>query len=86
MVSAQLEAWSRRPKSAQAWSRIVSVRGSRSWRAFGLQRHRQDASKLSKNPLFIDKVRDVVFRYLDPPERAVATPNQRSRARPVSRH
>jgi transposase len=44
---------------------------SRIWRAFGLQPHRQDTWKLSKDPLFIDKVRDVVGLYLDPPERAV---------------
>jgi hypothetical protein len=44
---------------------------SRIWRAFGLQPHRQDAWKLSKDPLFIDKLRDVVGLYLNTPERAV---------------
>jgi transposase len=44
---------------------------SRIWRAFGLQPHRQDTWKLSKDPLFIEKVRDVVGLYLNPPERAV---------------
>ena len=44
---------------------------SRIWRAFGLQPHRQETWKLSKDPLFIDKVRDVVGLYLNPPERAV---------------
>ena len=43
----------------------------RIWRAFGLQPHRQETWKLSKDPQFIDKVRDVVGLYLDPPERAV---------------
>ena len=43
----------------------------RIWKAFGLQPHRQETWKLSKDPLFIDKVRDVVGLYLDPPERAV---------------
>jgi transposase len=43
----------------------------RIWQAFGLQPHRQDRWKLSKDPLFIDKVRDVVGLYLNPPERAV---------------
>jgi transposase len=43
----------------------------RIWRAFGLQPHRQDTWKLSKDPQFIDKVRDVVGLYLNPPERAV---------------
>jgi len=44
---------------------------SRIWRAFGLQPHRQDSWKLSRDPQFIDKVRDVVGLYLDPPEAAV---------------
>ena len=44
---------------------------SRIWRAFGLQPHRQESWKLSKDPLFVDKVKDVVGLYLDPPERAV---------------
>jgi transposase len=44
---------------------------SRIWRAFGLAPHRQEAWKLSKDPQFIDKVRDVVGLYLDPPEAAV---------------
>ena len=43
----------------------------RIWRAFGLQPHRQDTWKLSKDPQFIEKVRDVVGLYLNPPERAV---------------
>jgi hypothetical protein len=44
---------------------------SRTWRAFGLQPHRQEAFKLSKDPLFVEKVHDVVGLYLNPPERAV---------------
>lgn len=44
---------------------------SRVWRAFGLAPHKQDSWKLSKDPLFVEKVRDVVGVYLDPPERAV---------------
>jgi transposase len=44
---------------------------SRVWRAFGLTPHKQDSWKLSKDPQFVDKVRDVVGLYLDPPERAV---------------
>jgi transposase len=44
---------------------------SRIWRAFGLQPHRQDKWKLSKDPQFVDKVKDVVGLYLAPPERAV---------------
>ena len=41
------------------------------WRAFGLQPHRQEKWKLSKDPQFAAKVRDVVGLYLNPPERAV---------------
>lgn len=44
----------------------------RIWSAFGLQPHRQEAFKLSTDPFFVDKVRDVVGLYLDPPEGAVA--------------
>lgn len=44
---------------------------SRIWRAFGLQPHRFEHFKLSKDPLFVDKVRDIVGLYLDPPERAL---------------
>jgi transposase len=41
------------------------------WRAFGLQPHRSETFKLSRDPLFIDKVRDIVGLYLDPPDRAL---------------
>ena len=44
---------------------------SRVWRAFGLAPHKQDSWKLSKDPLFVDKVRDIVGLYLNPPERAL---------------
>src|SRR5258705_696800 len=44
---------------------------SRIWRAFGLQPHRTDTFKLSPDPLFVEKVRDIVGLYLDPPERAL---------------
>jgi transposase/transposase-like protein len=40
------------------------------WRAFGLQPHRAESFKLSTDPLFVDKVKDIVALYLDPPERA----------------
>ena len=43
----------------------------RIWRAFGLQPHRSDTFKLSRDPLFVEKVRDVVGLYLDPPDRAL---------------
>ena len=44
---------------------------SRIWRAFGLQPHRQETFKLSSDPLFVDKVRDIVGLYLDPPLKAM---------------
>jgi len=44
---------------------------SRIWRAFSLQPHRTETFKLSKDPLFIEKVRDIVGLYLSPPERAL---------------
>ena len=43
----------------------------RIWHTFALQPHRTDTFKLSNDPLFIDKVRDVVGLYLDPPEKAL---------------
>jgi hypothetical protein len=45
--------------------------GSRIWRAFGLKPHQTEAFKLSPDPQFIDKVRDVLGLYLNPPEAAV---------------
>src|SRR3954468_6638540 len=44
---------------------------SRIWRAFGLKPHLVDTWKLSKDPQFIEKVRDVVGLYLDPPDKAM---------------
>jgi transposase len=44
---------------------------SRIWRAFGLQPHRSETFKISADPFFIDKVRDIVGMYVDPPERAL---------------
>ena len=61
--------WSTRSMAAELGMSQSAV--SRIWRAFGLKPHRQDTWKLSKDPQFIDKVRDVVGLYLDPPEAAV---------------
>jgi hypothetical protein len=44
---------------------------SRIWRAFALQPHRSETFKLSTDPLFIEKVRDIVGLYLNPPDRAL---------------
>src|SRR3954471_14313458 len=61
--------WSTRSMAAEVGLTQSAVH--RIWKAFGLQPHRQDTWKLSKDPLFVDKVRDVVGLYLAPPERAV---------------
>ena len=44
---------------------------ARIWRAFGLQPHRHETFKLSSDPLFVEKVRDIVGLYLDPPLKAM---------------
>ena len=44
---------------------------SRIWRAFSLQPHRTEGFKLSKDPLFIEKVRDIVGLYMNPPDKAL---------------
>jgi transposase len=67
------------PKDATHWStrsmaKEVGLTQSavhRIWRAFGLQPHRAETFKLSRDPQFVAKVRDVVGLYLNPPERAV---------------
>ena len=61
--------WSTRSLAAELGMSQTAV--SRIWRAFGLAPHKQDSWKLSKDPLFVDKVRDVVGLYLNPPERAL---------------
>ncbi|MCA2987541.1 MAG: IS630 family transposase [Gemmatimonas sp.] len=68
-----------RPKDAMHWSTRSLARKlglsqstvSRMWRAFGLQPHRVETFKLSTDPQFIEKVRDIVGLYLDPPDRAL---------------
>jgi transposase len=61
--------WSTRSMAAEVGLTQSAVH--RIWRAFGLQPHRQETWKLSTDPLFVEKVRDIVGLYLDPPERAV---------------
>ncbi len=67
------------PTDATHWS-IRSMAGvtgfshttiRRIWTAFGLQPHRSETFKLSSDPLFVDKVRDIVGLYLSPPNRAL---------------
>jgi transposase len=67
------------PKGATHWSLRSMAREighapstvHRIWRAFGLQPHRSETFKLSSDPLFVEKVRDIVGLYLSPPERAI---------------
>lgn len=67
------------PTNATHWSTRAMAREtglsqsavSRIWRAFGLQPHRQETFKLSTDPLFVEKVRDIVGLYLDPPLKAM---------------
>ena len=61
--------WSTRSMAQAAGMSQSAV--SRIWRAFGLKPHLVDTFKLSPDPLFIDKVRDIVGLYLNPPEAAV---------------
>ena len=63
--------WSTRAMAKRAGLSQTMV--SRVWRAFGLQPHRSETYKLSRDPAFVDKVRDVVGLYMAPPERAQAT-------------
>ena len=67
------------PKHATHWSTrrmgervgLSQTTVMRIWHAFGLQPHRTEAFKLSTDPLFIEKVRDVVGLYLNPPAHAL---------------
>ena len=76
VVVATLE---RTPADATHWSRASMAAESglsrstvgRIWKAFGLKPHQVETFKLSTDPQFVDKVRDVVGLYLDPPEKAL---------------
>ena len=67
------------PEAATHWSTRDMAKAcglsqssvSRIWRAFSLAPHRSETFKLSRDPLFIEKVRDIVGLYLDPPDRAL---------------
>jgi transposase len=68
-VPANATHWSTRSMAKAVGMSQTAI--SRIWRAFGLQPHRTETFKLSKDPLFIEKVRDIVGLYLAPPERAL---------------
>jgi len=67
------------PRGATHWSTRSMAKAtgmsqtaiSRIWRAFALQPHRSKTFKISRDPLFVDKVRDVVGLYLNPPDKAL---------------
>jgi transposase len=61
--------WSSRGMAHDCGLSVSTVQ--RIWRAFGLKPHRQETFKLSTDPDFVAKVRDVVGLYLSPPEHAV---------------
>jgi transposase len=61
--------WSTRSMAAATGMSQTAI--SRIWRAFGLKPHQTEAFKLSPDPQFIDKVRDIVGLYLNPPDAAV---------------
>jgi putative transposase len=68
-----------KPKGGTHWSirqiaaetRLSKSTVHRIWQAFGLEPHRQKHFKLSNDPFFVEKVRDIVGLYLHPPENAV---------------
>jgi transposase len=76
VVVATLEA---KPEGATHWSTrsmakkmgLTQSAVSRIWRAFGLQPHRTEVFQLSADPQLVEKVRDVVGLYLNPPDNAV---------------
>lgn len=94
-VQAVLDATlNRRPKKATHWSvRSLAEELSlprdfvhRVWRAFGLKPHLSHHFKLSTGPDFVEKVRDVVGLYLDPPEKAlVLCVDEKSRIQALDR-
>ena len=61
--------WSTRSMASQVGVSASTV--NRIWQAFGLKPHLVETFKISTDPLFVEKVRDVVGLYLDPPERAL---------------
>lgn len=61
--------WSTRSMAAQTGVSQRTIQ--RIWKAFGLQPHRQETFKLSTDPLFVEKTRDIVGLYMEPPMKAM---------------
>jgi transposase len=61
--------WSTRSMAQESGLSHMTIR--RIWNAFGLEPHRTETFKLSTDPQFVEKVRDIVGLYLNPPDRAV---------------
>ena len=61
--------WGTRGMAAELGLSQATV--GRIWRAFGLKPHRSETFKLSSDPFFVEKVRDVVGLYMSPPENAI---------------
>ena len=68
-IPADATHWSIRSMAVVTGFSHTTIR--RIWTAFGLQPHRSQTFKLSSDPLFVDKVRDIVGLYLSPPNRAL---------------
>ena len=69
----------KKPKGATHWTcrsiaketKLSKSTVNRVWNAFGIQPHRQKHFKLSTDPFFVEKVRDIVGLYLNPPDKAI---------------
>lgn len=76
--------WTCRSLAAEAHLSKSTVQ--RVWKAFGLQPHRQKHFKLSDDPFFVEKVRDIVGLYLNPPDKAmVLCVDEKSRIQALER-
>jgi transposase len=84
-----------KPKGATHWSTRSMAKASgvstssvhRIWRAFSLHPHRTETFKLSTDPQFVEKVRDIVGLYLDPPDKALVIcvePDPGARSHPAA--
>lgn len=69
----------KKPKNSTHWTcrsvaketKLSKSTVQRAWKAFGIQPHRQKHFKLSNDPFFVEKVRDIVGLYLNPPDKAM---------------